>query len=112
MASFAKSDPTRRPVLRPQTRHTINGLLFAAPWLIGLTVFWLYPILASAYYSFTKFNGVQAAEWIGPRNYTDLFFNDSDFWMAVYNTFIFAAISIPLAIILSFLLAMMLNAKI
>ncbi len=112
MATLAQPAPTRRPFLRPQTRHTINGLLFAAPWLIGLAVFWLYPILASAYYSFTKFNGVQNPDWVGPANYVDLFTNDPDFWMAVYNTFYFAAVSIPLAIIFSFLLAMMLNAKI
>jgi multiple sugar transport system permease protein len=103
---------SKRPLLRPQTRHIINGLLFASPWLIGILFFWIYPILASAYYSFTKFNGVQGAEWIGLRNYSDLFFHDDDFWISVYNTLYFAVVSIPLAILVSFLLAMMLNAKI
>jgi multiple sugar transport system permease protein len=112
MATLAQTPQTKKPYLRPQARHTINGLLFAAPWLIGLSVFWIYPILASAYYSFTKFNGLQTPQWLGLKNYTDLFTNDADFWMAVYNTFYFAAISIPLAIIFSFVLAMMLNAKI
>ena len=112
MSSMVQSAPRRRPFFRPRTRNIINGLLFASPWLIGLTVFWIYPILASAYYSFTQFNGVQTAQWVGFRNYTDLFFNDSDFWDGVYNTAYFAVVSIPLAIILSFALAMMLNAKI
>lgn len=112
MSTLVPPAPQRRPLFRPQTRHTINGLLFAAPWLIGLTVFWIYPIVASAYYSFTQFNGVQTAQWIGLRNYSDLFFEDTDFWAGVYNTFYFAAVSIPLAIIFSFCLAMMLNAKI
>lgn len=104
--------PPKRPFIRPQARHTINGLLFASPWLIGLAVFWIYPIVASAYYSFTKFNGVQDPQWIGLRNYADLFFEDEYFWISVYNTLYFAIVSIPLAIIVSFLLAMMLNAKI
>lgn len=112
MSSLFQPAPQRRPLFRPQTRHTINGLLFAAPWLIGLVVFWIYPILASAYYSFTQFNGVQAAQWIGFRNYRELFFDDVDFRAAVYNTFFFAVVSIPLAIIVSFCLAMLLNAKI
>jgi multiple sugar transport system permease protein len=102
----------RRPIMRPRTRNIINGLLFASPWIIGVTFFWIYPILASAYYSFTEFNGVQNAKWIGFQNYINLFFHDDYFWLTVYNTFYFAILSIPLAIILSFLLAMMLNAKI
>lgn len=112
MASLAPTAPSRRARLSPRTRHTINGLLFASPWLIGLAVFWIYPTIASAYYSFTKFNGVQAPQWIGLANYTQLFTNDSNFWDAVYNTLYFAVVSIPLAILFAFALAMMLNAKI
>ncbi len=112
MATIAQPAPVKRFRVRQQTRHTINGLLFAAPWLIGLTVFWIYPIFASAYYSFTSFNGVQSPQWIGFSNYVDLFTRDTDFVDAVLNTFYFAIVSIPLAIILSFALAMMLNAKI
>lgn len=93
------------------TRHTINGLLFASPWIIGLLVFWIYPTFASAYYSFTKFNGVADAQWIGLQNYLTLP-QDADFRAAVYNTFYFAIVSIPLAVITAFGLALMLNAKI
>jgi multiple sugar transport system permease protein len=75
-------------------------------------MFWIYPTLASAYYSFTKFNAVQAPTWVGLSNYIQLFTKDDDFWSAVYNTLYFAVVSIPLAIILAFGLAMMLNAKI
>ena len=98
--------------LKPSTRNTINGLLFASPWLFGLAAFWIYPTVMSAYYSFTKFNGVQGAQWIGLRNYVELFTDDSNFWDAVNNTLYFAGVSIPLAIVLAFVLALMLNAKI
>lgn len=101
----------RRRRLSQTTIHTINGLLFASPWIIGLLVFWIYPTLASAYYSFTKFNGVADAQWIGLANYFELP-KDDEFRAAVYNTFYFAAVSIPLAIITAFGLALMLNAKI
>ena len=69
-----------------------------APWLIGLMVFWIYPTIASAYYSFTKFNGVQTPQWIGLQNYIRLFTDDANFRDAVFNTFYFAIVSIPLAI--------------
>lgn len=112
MASLTQSAAPSRRRISPSTRNTINGLLFASPWLFGLLMFWIYPTLASAYYSFTKFNGVQSPQWIGLTNYRQLFTSDPDFSMAVYNTLYFAIVSIPLAIIFSFALAMLLNAKI
>lgn len=111
MASIGAVDPPRWRI-RQRTRNTINGILFASPWLLGLVMFWIYPTVASAYYSFTSFNAVQAPKWVGFANYIKLFTDDSDFWDAVYNTFYFAGVSIPLAVILSFALAMMLNAKV
>jgi multiple sugar transport system permease protein len=112
MASLTETARLPRRRISPQTRNIINGLLFASPWLLGLLMFWIYPTLASAYYSFTKFNAVQSPTWVGLSNYIQLFTQDDDFWTAVYNTFYFAIVSIPLAIILAFGLAMMLNAKI
>jgi multiple sugar transport system permease protein len=112
MASLTETARFPRRRISPRTRNTINGLLFASPWLLGLLMFWIYPTLASAYYSFTQFNAVQTPRWVGLQNYIQLFTQDADFWMAAYNTFYFAIVSIPLAIILSFGLAMMLNAKI
>ena len=111
MTASAHPAPTRRR-LSPTTRDTINGILFAMPWLLGLTIFWIYPILASAYYSFTEYNGVQSPTWVGLQNYIDIFTNDEDFKNAVFNTFVFAGVSIPLAIVFAFGLAMLLNAKI
>ncbi|MEZ4870178.1 MAG: sugar ABC transporter permease [Caldilineaceae bacterium] len=103
--------PQRRR-MKQRTRNTINGILFASPWLFGLLMFWIYPTVASGYYSFTSFNAVQTPTWVGISNYRTLFTNDPDFLDAVYNTLYFAVVSIPLAIVFAFGLAMMLNAKI
>ncbi|MEZ4675994.1 MAG: sugar ABC transporter permease [Caldilineaceae bacterium] len=112
MAIAATPAPKRGMRLKPSTRNTINGLLFASPWLFGLLAFWIYPTVMSAYYSLIKFNGVQVAQWVGFRNYIELFTNDIDFWAAVRNTLYFAGISIPLAIVVAFALALMLNTKV
>ncbi len=112
MATAISSTNLPRRRLSQETRHIINGLLFASPWIFGLLAFWIYPTLASAYYSFTKFNGVRDPLWTGIANYIELFTNDGDFLDAVYNTLYFAVVSIPLAIIFAFGLALMLNAKI
>jgi multiple sugar transport system permease protein len=100
-ASLRRWSPQKR-------RNTINGLLFAAPWIVGLALFWIYPILASFYYSFTDFNAIQNPQWVGLQNYTALF-QDNEFLISAYNTLYFAVLSIPLAIVFAFGLALLLN---
>ncbi len=112
MATALSSTSLPRRRLSQGTRHTINGLLFASPWIFGLLAFWIYPTVASAYYSFTKYNGVKNAKWVGFAHYIELFTKDEEFVAAVYNTVYFAVVSIPLAVFLAFGLALMLNAKI
>lgn len=89
-------------------KDTINGVLFALPWILGLLIFWVYPILASFYYSFTEFNAIQSPTWVGFENYTALF-KDGEFWTSAFNTLYFAALSIPLAVIFAFGLALLMN---
>ena len=48
----------------------------------------------------------------GLQNYVELFTDDPNFWAAAFNTLYFAIVSIPLAIIFAFTLAMMLNSKV
>jgi multiple sugar transport system permease protein len=112
MAVTTATPPRARKHLSQRTRNIINGLLFASPWLIGLTVFWIYPTVASMYYSFTSFNAIQTPTWIGFANYIELFTDDQNFRDAVFNTLWFAIVSIPLAVLFAFFLAMMLNTKV
>ena len=59
MAHLASTAPTsRRPRARwrlsPLTRtNLLHGLIFISPWIIGVSLFIAYPILASLGYSFT-----------------------------------------------------------
>ncbi|MBX3064786.1 MAG: sugar ABC transporter permease [Anaerolineae bacterium] len=43
------------------------------PWVIGFLIFQLFPIGASLYLSFTQYNLFKAPEWIGTKNFQDLF---------------------------------------
>ncbi len=107
-----RAAPRARRRWSPESRrNTINGILFALPWIIGLLLFWVYPILASFYYSFNDFNAIQNPQWVGLQNYTTLF-KDPEFWISAYNTLYFAVLSIPLAIIFAFGLALLLNVNI
>lgn len=72
--------------------------LCMSPWLFGFLGFTVYPMGASLYQSFTKFNLIESPEWIGLGNYRRMFFEDPDFWNALWNTVWISAISIPLRI--------------
>ena len=71
--------------------------------------FAVYPVLQSIYYSFTDYNVLEPANFIGLENYKKLLLEDTIFIKAIQNTFIIAVFVGPLGYILSFLLAWMIN---
>lgn len=70
-----------------------------APALAGLLLFFVYPLIASIFYSFTRFDLVSPPEFIGLRNYEYLFTKDPKVWVAVGNTLWFVLILVPVRII-------------
>ena len=63
------------PTIKVKEKYPDNvaGYLFLLPWLIGLVVFTVGPMVASLYLSFTDYNLLEAAKWVGWDNYTKLF---------------------------------------
>ncbi len=88
--------------------HLRNGLLFAAPWLIGLTVFLAYPVVSSLYLSFCDYSTLQPPVWIGAQNYHDIW-NDSLFHKSMGNTLLFGVFALPGAMVTALALALLLN---
>lgn len=75
-----------------------------------MSVFMLYPLIASIYYSFCDYSVLKKPMWVGFANYSDLM-RDEVFWIATKNTFIYAIIALPLSSVVALALAMLLNAK-
>ncbi|MEI6083743.1 MAG: sugar ABC transporter permease [Verrucomicrobiota bacterium] len=90
-------------------RHNFRtGLFFALPWFVGLSVFTIYPVVASLFYSFCDFSVLQSPIWIGSENYSRMW-QDAVFWKSLRNTFFYAALSLPLGMAVSLGLALLLN---
>jgi multiple sugar transport system permease protein len=105
--------PRARRGLSPLTlRNLRNGLLFISPWLVGLLVFTIYPILASFYYSFTRYDVVSPPQFIGPANYIEAFTADHLFWQAVGNTLYYGSIALPLSMLVAVSVALLLNMQV
>jgi multiple sugar transport system permease protein len=99
---------------RPLTRLSHRGRqaraawLFLTPSLVVLTVFVVYPMIQAGYLSFTSYNLVQAAQWVGLGNYRRML-HDPQVWNALKNTLVYAAVSTPISVLLALALALFLN---
>ena len=101
---------TPRRGLRPSVREAIWGLIFIGPWLIGLLLFTLGPIIASLVLSMTNFDLLHTdrTRFIGLDNYVRLT-SDPLVGQALISTFKFAAIVIPVTMLASLGFALLMN---
>lgn len=93
--------------------ETAWAFLLIAPWLIGFLVFTLGPMIASFIFSFTQYNVLSEARWVGLGNYADLLGEDRDNIVKAFsNVFYLAGIGVPLGLVTSLAIAMLLNAAV
>ena len=83
--------------------------LFLAPYAVLFFTFFILPIATSIFYSFTYYNILEPARFIGVQNYINLVLQDEVFLTAVKNTFVIAVVTGPVGYILSFLFAWFIN---
>lgn len=96
---------------RKRWESPVAGYLFLSPWLVGFFLLTLYPMLLSLYFSFTNYSLLEAPEWIGMENYSNMLFNDSTFYKSLYITLLFVVISVPLKLVTALFMAIFLNQK-
>ena len=82
-------------------------LLLMAPWLIGFSAFFGYPLVMSVYLSFTHYDLLSSPKWIGWANYHYLFTQDPQVGPAVRNTLWLILIMVPLQVLFAFGVALM-----
>jgi ABC-type sugar transport system permease subunit len=94
---------------RRRRRDAILGYLFISPAIIGLFLFVGYPMASSLYHSFTAWNGLTSAHWIGVQNYVQIFTQDPEFWPSLRVTLLWVVISVPATLIAGLALAVLVN---
>jgi multiple sugar transport system permease protein len=83
--------------------------LFLLPYALIFGVFVVAPVAISIFFSFTYFNVLEPARFIGFQNYLNLFLADDVFLIALSNTMIFAFLTGPVGYIAAFLFAWFIN---
>jgi multiple sugar transport system permease protein len=97
--------------LKPLGRERFWLGVLLAPTLIGLVFGALGSVLATLAFSFMKWDLLTPPKWAGLVNYTRLF-TDAAFIKALTNTIKFSAMYVPGVVILSLLVAVLMNRKI
>lgn len=97
--------------MKNSRRETLTALMFISPWIIGFSVFLLYPLLASIYYSFCDYSVLRPPVYIGMTNYRNLW-HDEVFRGTLWNTAIYSLLALPISAFVALCLALLLNTKV
>ncbi len=90
-------------------RDGFIGYMFILPSLIGFAIFVAYPLVVAIFYSFTEWDGLSPAKFVGLKNYIYMFTTDPSFPKAIKATFLYVLMTVPLTLVFGLLLAVMLN---
>lgn len=88
-------------------RNTLSGYTFILPFCIGFICFTVIPILASFVYSFCDYDVLSPPEFVGLKNYLQLF-SDEQFWVSLKATLTYVVFSVPMKLAFSLMIAMLL----
>lgn len=90
----------------------ITLFLFTVPGTLLYLFFFIYPILIGIYYSLTDWNGISKKyNFIGLKNYIEII-RDSRFRSSFFFTLRYALLLLALGVVISILLALLLNSNI
>src|SRR5215204_4133534 len=92
------STPRRTSPLR--RREAINGYLAILPWFLGFLIFTAGPMVYSAWLMFNSWELITPPQWVGLANFRYLL-EDPLFFTALWNTFLYTVISVPLQLLVA-----------
>jgi len=108
---MAKIVSIRRKRFGFHFREALDAYLFIMPWILGFIAFTAGPMLASLYFSFTKYEVLTPPKWRGLYNYGRMI-HDPLLWKSLYNTAYYVFFGVPGRLIVALTFAIILNQKI
>jgi multiple sugar transport system permease protein len=91
-----------------QRRDFVKGLLFTSPFLLGMLLLWIGPMLYSIFLIFQEWNMMTPPEFVAWKNFSRLF-NDKLMLQSLGNTAYYTFLGVPLQLTVAFALAVLLN---
>lgn len=88
------------------------GYIFLAPWIIGMLLFFLVPIVQSVYFSFAEVRiselGV-TTKWVSLENFRNILYVNPDYTNHLLSSIKDFLVSLPFILVISMVLAILLN---
>ena len=91
-------------------RRMIVGYVFISPFIFGFLIWFFIPCCVALWLTFHDWNLISPPRYVGLAN-IERMWNDDLFWQALRVTVTFTLVSVPVALLLGFLLALLLNNK-
>jgi len=88
----------------------LAGYLFIAPWIVGLLLFTLGPIVASMALGFARWDTIGPPRWVGIGNYAEVV-QDGTFWKSLLVTGLYAAPAVLITVAGGLVTALLLHQK-
>ena len=98
--------------MKGSTKKKIEGYIFIFPWIIGLSVFVVYPATYGLVLGFFKFDIFNPPKWIAFKNFQEMFTEDPSFLKSLSVTLRYIALSVTLRVGVALFLALLLNQKV
>ncbi|GAB3892500.1 sugar ABC transporter permease [Kibdelosporangium lantanae] len=99
------------PKVKRRNGNQPQAYVFLAPWIIGAVALTVGPMIVSLYLSFTDYDLFTEPHWIGFDNFARMFTDDTRYLQSVKVTLVYVLASVPLKLIVSLLVAMLLNTR-
>lgn len=97
-----------------EKRNSRNGFLFTLPWAIGVLIFFIFPMFQSVYFSFADVNVTTSGfstKFIGFKNFGYALYESPQYVENLVDSLTEFSYKIPIILILSFIIAVVLNGK-
>ena len=106
--------PSIRRLRQPSLarREALWGFAFLSPWIVGFLALTLIPMVATLAFTFTNIDLAQEepVRFVGLDNYARLV-GDGDAWRSLFVTLKYAALSLPIGLVIPFSIALLINSR-
>ena len=105
-AGGAKAVAAPRSKLTWRRRLTVLG--FMSPAILGFSVFFAYPLIATVYFSFQRYDLLSPPEYVGWSNYSYFLHDDPRVWQSIRNTMWLVVVLVPARILFALVISQLL----
>ena len=102
----------KRKYTSREKKESKSAYKFLLPWLIGMSVFTVGPMVLSLLMSTMNWDMIQPAQWRGAGNFREALTEDPRFWRSLQVTLFYTLIGTPIGIAFALALALLLNQKV